>query len=71
MDDHAVKQEIARADKAINDRDFNTVANCYTEDAVLVVKPGTLVQGREAIKIALQKISDYFNNSLKVSRVTW
>ncbi|MBD2679185.1 MULTISPECIES: SgcJ/EcaC family oxidoreductase [Nostoc] len=68
MDDHAVKQEIARADKAINDRDFDTVANCYTEDAVLVVKPGTLVQGREAIKIALQKISDYFNNSLKVSQ---
>jgi len=33
-----------------------------------VVKPGTLVQGREAIKIALQKISDYFNNSLKVSQ---
>lgn len=68
MDDHAVKQEIARADKAINDRDFDTVANCYTEDAVLVVKPGTLVQGREAIKIALQKISDYFNDSLKVSQ---
>lgn len=68
MNDHAIKQEIAKADKAINDRDFETVANCYTEEAVLVVKPGTLVQGRAAIKIALQKISDYFNNSLKVSQ---
>jgi ketosteroid isomerase-like protein len=50
MDDHTLKQEIAKADKAINERDFDTVANCYTEEAVLVVKPGTLAQGRKAIK---------------------
>lgn len=68
MDDHPLKQEIAKADKAINERDFDTVANCYIEDAVLVVKPGTLVQGRESIKEAHLKISDYFNNSLKVSQ---
>jgi uncharacterized protein (TIGR02246 family) len=68
MDDHPLKQEIAKADKAINERDFDTVANCYTEEAVLVVKPGTLVQGRESIKEAHKKISDYFNDSLKVSQ---
>lgn len=68
MDDHALKQEIAKADKAINERDFDTVASCYTEEAVLVVKPGTLVQGREAIKLAHKKISDYFNDSLNVSQ---
>lgn len=68
MDDHVLKQEIAKADKAINERDFDTVANCYTEDAVLVVKPGTMVQGREAIKAAHQRISDYFNDSLNVSQ---
>lgn len=68
MENHALKQEIAKADKAIGDRDFDTVASCYTEEAVLVVKPGKLVQGREAIKKAHQKISDYFNHSLKVSQ---
>lgn len=68
MDDHPLKQEIARADRAINDRDFDTVANCYTEEAVLVVKPGTLAQGRESIKAAHQRISDYFKDSLKVSQ---
>ncbi len=68
MDDHVLKQEIAKADQAINDRDFDTVANCYTEEAVLVVKPGTLVQGREAIKATYQRISDYFNDSLSVSQ---
>ncbi|GAB4148747.1 MAG: nuclear transport factor 2 family protein [Cyanobacteria bacterium J069] len=68
MNDHVLKQEIAKADKAINDRDFETVASCYTEEAVLVVKPGKLVQGREAIKAAHQKISDYFNGSLNVTQ---
>jgi uncharacterized protein (TIGR02246 family) len=68
MDAHPLKQEIAKADKAINERDFDTIANCYTEEAVLVVKPGTLVQGREYIKEAHKKISDYFNDSLKVSQ---
>lgn len=68
MDDHALKQEIAKADKAINERDFDTLASCYTEDAILVVKPGKLVQGREAIKVVHQKISEYFNDSLNVSQ---
>lgn len=68
MDNHVLKQEIARADKAINERDFETLASCYTEDAVLVVKPGTLVQGRQGIKAAHQKIADYFKDSLNVSQ---
>ncbi|PPD50945.1 MAG: DUF4440 domain-containing protein [Methylobacter sp.] len=68
MENHALTQEIARADKAINERDFDTVASCYTEEAVLVVKPGMLVQGRDKIKAAHQKISDYFNGSLNVSQ---
>lgn len=68
VDEHPLKQEIAKADQAINDRDFEAVTACYTEDAVLVLKPGTLAQGREAIKTAHQKISDYFKDSLHVSQ---
>ena len=68
MESHVLIQEIAKADKAINERDFNTVANCYTEEAVLVIKPGMLAQGRDEIKAAHQKISDYFNGSLNVSQ---
>lgn len=68
MDNHVLKQEIAKADKAINERDFDTLASCYTEEAILVVKPGTLVQGRQAIKAAHEKIADYFNDSLNVSQ---
>lgn len=68
MDDHVLKQEIAKADKAINERDFDTVASCYTEEAVLVVKPGMLVKGREAIKAAHKEIFNYFKDSLNVSQ---
>lgn len=39
--------------------------NFYTEDAVLIVKPGVEVQGRENIKKAFIKIAEYFKNSIK------
>lgn len=38
--------------------------NFYTEDAVLVVKPGMEVRGKEAIKKAFIKIAAYFKNSV-------
>ena len=68
MEHHAIKSEIAVADKAINNKDFDTVADCYTDDAVLVVAPGMQVQGRTEIRQAHKDISDYFNDSLKVSQ---
>ncbi len=36
----------------------------YTEDAVLVVKPGLEVKGKTAIKEAFIKIAAYFKNSV-------
>ena len=36
----------------------------YTEDAVLVVKSGLEVQGKEALKKAFIKIAEYFKNSV-------
>jgi len=38
--------------------------NFYTEDAVLVVKPGMEVRGKKAIKEAFIKIAAYFKNSV-------
>lgn len=71
MTDHILQKEIAKADKAINDRDFETVANCYTEDAVLVVKPGTLVQGREALKRRIKRFLATSTIVSMSSKVTW
>ena len=38
--------------------------NYYTDDAVLVVKPGMSVKGKEQIKKAFIEIAKYFNNSI-------
>ena len=38
--------------------------NYYTDDAVLVVRPGMEVKGKEAIKSAFIKIAAYFKNSI-------
>ena len=59
-----IKLLIAEADKAIRDERFDDLMNFYTEDAVLVVKPGLEVHGKQAIKNAFIKIAEYFKNSI-------
>ena len=68
MKDHVIKNEIQVADSAINRKDFDAVADCYTEDAVLIVAPGLEARGKDEIRQAHQNISDYFNDSLEVSQ---
>ena len=53
-----IKELIAAADKAIKEERFDDLMEFYTDDAVLVVKPGLEAKGKQAIKIAA-----YFNNS--------
>ena len=60
-----VKLLIAEADKAIKEKRFDDLMDFYTEDAVLVVKPGLKVQGKQAIKNAFIKIAEYFKNSIE------
>lgn len=59
-----IKRLIAAADKAIKEERFDDLKEFYTEDAILVVKPGLEVKGKEAIKEAFMKIANYFNNSI-------
>ena len=42
----------------------NALMEFYTEDAVLVVRPGVEAHGKEAIKAAFVKIAAYFQNSI-------
>lgn len=56
---------IDEADKAITEERFDDLMNFYTDDAVLVVRPGLEVHGKEAIRHAFVKIAAYFKNSLK------
>jgi uncharacterized protein (TIGR02246 family) len=60
----AIKDLIAAADKAIREERFDDLMDFYTDDAVLVVRPGLEVQGKEALKRAFIKIAAYFKNSI-------
>lgn len=59
-----IKELINMADKAIQEERFDDLMNFYTDDAILVVKPGLEVQGKENIKNAFIKIAEYFKNSI-------
>jgi len=59
-----IRQLISQADNAIQEERFDDLMNFYSEDAVLVVKPGLEVQGKENIKQAFIKIAAYFKNSI-------
>ena len=62
--EHIIKEIIKKCDTAIRNEEFDELMKYYCEDAVLVVKPGLNVRGKEAIKKAFIKIADYFKNSI-------
>jgi len=62
--EHELKELIKKCDIAIKQEDFDTLMNYYTDDAILVIKPGMIARGKEEIKAAFIKIAKYFNNSL-------
>lgn len=62
--EHEVREVINKCDLAIKQEDFETLMNYYTDDAILVVKPGTIARGKEEIKKAFIAIAKYFNNSI-------
>jgi len=66
MNQHRIALLIEKADKAINQEDFDTVVDLYTEDAVLVIKPGNNAIGRVQIRRAMERIAAHFDRSLDV-----
>lgn len=59
-----IKELIDAADKAIKEERFDDLMEFYTDDAVLVVRPGLEARGKQAIKEAFIKIAAYFKNSV-------
>lgn len=59
-----LKDIISACDLAIQNEDFDTLMNYYSEDAVLVVKPGMIARGKEEIKKAFIMIANYFNHHI-------
>lgn len=60
-----IKQLIDTCDRLIQAERFDELVDYYTEDAVLVVKPGLEAHGRDQIKSAFVKIAAYFDHSIK------
>ncbi|AGA21876.1 MULTISPECIES: YybH family protein [Bacillus] len=59
-----LKDIISACDLAIQNEDFDTLMNYYSEDAILVVKPGMIARGKEEIKKAFITIANYFNHHI-------
>lgn len=68
MSRHPVELQIEKADRAIVSEDFDTLMDIYADDAVLVVKPGTNVVGKAAIRKAMESIAAHFAHSLDVKQ---
>lgn len=64
MMNEQIRGLISAADRAIREERFDDLMEFYTDDAVLVVRPGLEVKGKEAIKNAFIKIAAYFKNSI-------
>lgn len=65
---HEWNELLGRADRAINEEDFDALERFYADDATLVVQPGRNVTGRAAIRKAFVGIAAYFNHTLKVTQ---
>lgn len=59
-----IKSLIEQADQAIKNEEFGKLMDFYSDDAVLVVRPGVLEKGKEEIRQAFVRIAQYFNNSI-------
>jgi len=68
MKQHAVELQIEKSDQAIVAEDFDTLMQIYTDDAILVVTPGTNAIRKPAIRKAFETIAVHFKNGLKVTQ---
>ena len=68
MEQHPIEFLIHKADSAINQEDFDTLIDIYSEDAVLVIQPGRNAIGKEQIRRAFEAIAQHFNHTLNVKQ---
>ena len=68
MTSHALKKVIEDGDRAIAAEDFDAIPEFYTDDAILVLKPGLYATGKQQIRQAFVRIAEYFNHSLSAKQ---
>lgn len=62
----AITEAVRAADRAITREDFDALMDFYTDDAVLVIKPGELARGKPQIRQAFVRIAEHFAHRLLV-----
>lgn len=68
MTPHPIELLIEKADLAINREDFDTLMDLYSDDAVLVIKPGMNATGKAQIRKAFEAIATHFDHRLNVEQ---
>ena len=68
MSRHPIELLIQKADGAINREDFDTLIDLYSDDAVLVIKPGMNATGKTQIRKAFEAIAVHFKHKLDVKQ---
>ena len=68
MSRHPIEHFIEKADQAINREDFDTLISIYSDDAVLVIKPGMNATGKAQIRKAFEAIAAHFNHTLDLKQ---
>ncbi len=68
MSRHPIELLIEKADLAINREDFDTLIDIYSDDAVLVIKPGMNATGKAQIRRAFEAIAAHFNHKIEVKQ---
>jgi len=63
-----IEKVIQECDIAIVAEDFDSLMDNYTDDATLVVKPGTNAVGKQEVRAAFEQIAIYFKHGLKVAQ---
>ena len=63
-----IEEAVRAADRAITREDFDALMAFYTDEAVLVVKPGTIARGKPQIRQAFGQIAEHFSHRLVVKQ---
>ncbi len=63
---HPIAALIERADRAIETEDFDKLIEMYTDDAVLVVRPGLTAVGHAQLRRAFEAIAAHVEHNVSV-----
>lgn len=64
MWEHPLKTLIKKANRSIEQADWEALMEFYAEDAILVVKPGVVARGKEQIEQVFRRVYEYFHGEM-------